>query len=188
MQIDPGDPERAYALRELRRDVPQQIDEATLRARRDLALQPGVLDPQQVREGLDSLRPRIELARIDPHRIDRGADRERLPVAIQDLAPVGRGLDDPQVPALSLILEERALRELQVGGPPDERRRRRQHRGHRQTAAPRTARWTRLPQSSPLPSGNHQHEVFGFRHPETELPARDAFDALVRRPGALLET
>src|SRR5262249_1688139 len=77
-----------------------------------------------------------ELRRVHPDGVDRGADGERLAVAVGDGAAMGGDLEHPREPRIALPGEKAVIDELQVNGAPHEPERREREQCHQECRAP----------------------------------------------------
>ncbi len=82
----------------------------------------------------------LQFFRIAPQRGDRGADGQRLTVAIGDQPTMRRDRDMPNAASVALPLQERLIHDLQVDDPPGERAHQQCQQGQDQAKAPGVAR------------------------------------------------
>src|SRR5262249_22697736 len=77
-----------------------------------------------------------ELRRVHPNGVDRGADGERLAVAVSDGAAMGGDLEHSRKPGIALTGEKAVSDQLQVGGAPPEPERRERQQRHQESRTP----------------------------------------------------
>ena len=185
-QVHARDAEVADSLRVVRAHVAHEIDEFAVEAARHAPSEPLWITVERLGEPHELLRRLRELGGVGPDRIHRRAHRERVAVAVEDHAAVGRELCDAGEARIALLLEKALVDDLQVDRACD------QHDPPRERAARGAGVRASGPVPRPLPfsigaSWLDDAQVRGARDEHLEIVACDAFHAAVRTPGALLE-
>ena len=133
-EVDAVDLERAHLARIRRLQPARQVHELAILLGADAPDQIVQVDVDGLRQARQLFGVGGELARVDPHRIDRRADRERLAVPIGDRAAMRDDRRHAREAGRALAGEEAMLDQLQLHRAPDQRRADRQH--HEQTPGP----------------------------------------------------
>ena len=145
-----------------RRQVTLEINEVAAEVARDPARERVLVLARRIGELADPVERVLEVTRIADDRVDRGADRERLAVAVGQRAAMRGDLYRAQMAVVRLRREELLVDELQVEDSALECRRAEREQREQHRSAPTHAldllRWRRLPHR-PLTSVTRRRRV-----------------------------
>ncbi len=121
-QVDALHPQRAHLARVGGLQATRQVHELAVGAGADAARQLLPVEVDGLRQPRQLVHIAGQLARVDPDRIDRRADRQRLAVAVGDRAAVRDDRSHARVARRALAGEEAVLHELQLHRAAHQRR------------------------------------------------------------------
>ncbi len=185
-EINAGNAERLDPRRLRRLALARDVEEVAVEIARDAPQQLLAVDAERRRQPRDLTARARDLLRVDPDRVDRRADGERLAVAIGDGAAMRRDVDHAREARIALLRQECVLDELQVDRAAEQRRRGEREQPHQEVRPPAERARRRMPCVARL-HGWTITMSFGAGIAHVQLLARDALDEGVRGPGTLLE-